>query len=94
MRGTPNLLRQDLLWQQMSGMAKRLMGLPINKGLDFTPAQWTAAFAGFLASGGLAHVLVVQGYLSKNWAMIPVILGFGVPPAVVGWLQSRKRDAS
>jgi hypothetical protein len=70
------------------------MCLPINKGLDFTPAQWIAAFAGFFLSGGLAHILVVQGYLPENWALIPVIIGFGAPPAIVGWLKSRKRNVS
>lgn len=70
------------------------MSLPINKGLDFTPAQWIAAFAGFMLSGGAAHILVLRGYLSENWSAILVIVGFGLPPAIVGWLKSRKRSQS
>lgn len=70
------------------------MSLPINKGLDFTPAQWIAAWTGFFLGAGLSHILVVQGYLSRNWAIIPVIIGFGAPPAIVRWLKSRKRDVS
>ncbi|QPF94097.1 hypothetical protein [Bradyrhizobium commune] len=70
------------------------MSLPINKGLDLTPAQWIAAWAGFFLSAGLAHVLVALGYLSRNWAIIPVIIGFGAPPAIVGWLKSRKQGRS
>ncbi|MBB4368647.1 hypothetical protein GGD63_001426 [Bradyrhizobium sp. cir1] len=70
------------------------MSLQINKGLDFTPAQWIAALAGFVLSAGLAQILVLQGYLTRNWAIIPVIIGFGLPPAIVGWLKSRKRDVS
>jgi hypothetical protein len=70
------------------------MSLPINKGLDLSPAQWIAAFAGFFLSSGLARILVVQGYLPENWAPIPVIIGFGAPPAIIGWLKSRKRNVS
>jgi hypothetical protein len=70
------------------------MSLPINKGLSFTPLQWTAAFAGFFASAGLSHLLVAEGYLPKNWAIIPVIIGFGGPPAIVAWWKSRKREVS
>lgn len=68
------------------------MNLPINKGLDFTPLQWTAAAAGFFVSGVAARILVLQDYLPRTWAVILVIMGFGVPPAIVGWLKARKRD--
>jgi hypothetical protein len=47
-----------------------------------------------MLSGGLAHILVQHGYLSRNWALIPVIVGFGLPPAILAWLKSRKRGAS
>ena len=69
------------------------MSLPINKGLDLTPLQWTAAAAGFFVSGAAARTLVLEGYLPRNWAVILVIIGFGVPPAIIGWLKTRKRDA-
>jgi hypothetical protein len=69
------------------------MSLPV-RSLDFTPSQWIAAFAGFFVSGGLAQFLVAQGYLLKNWAVILVIIGFGGPPAIIGWWSARKRDVS
>ncbi|MBU6457126.1 MAG: hypothetical protein KGQ48_06250, partial [Bradyrhizobium sp.] len=61
---------------------------------DFTPSQWVAAMAGFFVSAGAAHILVAQGYLPRNWAMILVVVGFGAPPAIVGWLKARKRKVS
>ena len=67
------------------------MVLPVRKGPDFTPAQWTAAAAGFMVSSAIAQILVVQGSLAKNWAVALVVIGFGVPPAIIGWLKSRKR---
>jgi hypothetical protein len=41
------------------------MGLPINRGPDFTPSQWIAAAIGFFVSVGAAHVLA----LTRNWAI-------------------------
>jgi hypothetical protein len=70
------------------------MSLPVRKGLDFTPSQWIAAFAGFFASAGLASILGAQGSVSRNWATVMVILGFGLPPTIVGWFAKRKRDVS
>jgi hypothetical protein len=75
-------------------MASVEMRLPIRKGLDFTPSQWIAAFAGFFLSAALAHILVGQGYLPRNWAVILVIIGFGAPPGIVGWLAQRKNEVS
>lgn len=66
------------------------MRLPINKGPDFTPSQWMAAASGFVVSAGAAHVLA----LSRNWGAVLVVAGFCVPPAVVGWLQARRRRTS
>jgi hypothetical protein len=66
-------------------------GLEINKGPDWTPAQWIAGAAGFFASAAVAHFLAVQGYVSRNWAVAMVVAGVGVPTAVIGWLGARKR---
>jgi hypothetical protein len=65
------------------------VSLPINKGLDLTPAQWTAAAAGLFVSAVVARILVVEGYIPRNWAIILVIIGFGAPPALIGWLRKR-----
>lgn len=68
--------------------------LEINKGLDWTATQWVAAAAGFFASAGMAQLLVWQGYATRNWAIILVIIGFGAPPFIVGWLDVRKHKRS
>ena len=61
--------------------------LTINKGPDFTPSQWAAAAMGLLASGGAAHVIE----LCRNWSVVLIAAGLCVPPAIVGWLNTRKR---
>ncbi|MEH2525268.1 hypothetical protein V1288_003177 [Bradyrhizobium sp. AZCC 2176] len=67
----------------------------INKGpYWWTPVQWTAGFAGFFVSAALAHVLVSQGYLTKNWGTVIIGAGLCVPVAIVGWLQAKKRRGS
>ncbi len=63
----------------------------INKGPDWTAAQWVAGAAGFFASAGVSHLLVSQGYAARNWAVIVIVVGLGAPPAIVGWLDARKR---
>jgi hypothetical protein len=63
--------------------------LAINKGLDWTANQWVAGAIGFLASAGVAHLLVSQGYATRNWAVILMVIGLGAPPAVVGWLDRK-----
>jgi len=68
--------------------------MQINKGPDWTAAQWTAAATGFFASASVGHVLVAQGYATRNWAVILVAIGLCVPPAIVGWLDARKRQKS
>jgi hypothetical protein len=65
------------------------VSLPINKGLDLTPAQWTAAGAGLFVSAAVARLLVFEGDIPRNWAIILVIIGFGVRPALIGWLRKR-----
>ena len=68
--------------------------MEINKGLDWTPTQWIAGAAGFLASAGASHLLVSQGYATRNWAVILILIGLGAPPAIVGWLDKKKRQKS
>ncbi|NOJ42998.1 hypothetical protein [Bradyrhizobium australiense] len=55
------------------------MRLEINKGPDFTPAQWTGAGAGFFVSAAIARFLVLEGYLTKNWAVVLVSAFAGRP---------------
>jgi hypothetical protein len=66
--------------------------LEINKGPDWTAAQWVAGATGFFVSAGIAHLLVSQGYATRNWAVILIIIGLGAPPAIVGWLDAKKRQ--
>jgi hypothetical protein len=33
-------------------------------------------------------------YLPHSWAVILVIIGFGAPPAIIGWVKARKRDTT
>jgi hypothetical protein len=66
------------------------MGLPINRGPDFTPSQWIAAAIGFFVSVGAAHVLA----LTRNWAIVLIVAGFCAPPAIVGWLKVKSRRLS
>jgi hypothetical protein len=68
--------------------------MQINKGPDWTAAQFTAAAIGFFASAGVGHVLVAQGYATRNWAVILVAIGLCVPPAIVRWLDVRQRQKS
>ena len=70
-------------------MVKALL---INKGPDWTAAQSTAGAIGFFASAGVAYLLVSQGYVTRNWAVILVAIGLCVPPAIVGWLDVKKRQ--
>ena len=65
-----------------------------NKGPDWTAAQLTAGAIGFFASAAVGRVLVSQGYATRNWAVILVAIGLCVPPAIVGWLDARKRRKS
>jgi hypothetical protein len=65
--------------------------LEINKGPDWNPTQWVAGATGFFVSAAVAHLLVAQGYATKNWATILIGIGLCVPPAIVGWLAARKR---
>ena len=66
--------------------------MEINKGPDWNATQWLAGVIGFFASAAVAQVLVSQGYATRNWAVIMVVTGLCVPPAVVGWLGARKRQ--
>ena len=66
--------------------------MEINKGPDWTAAQWVAGAAGFFVSAGLAHLLVSQGYAARDWAVIVIAVGLGAPPAIAGWLGARKRQ--
>jgi hypothetical protein len=68
--------------------------LLINKGPDWTAAQGTAAAIGFFAAAGIGRVLVAQGYTTRNWAVILMAIGLCVPPAIVRWLDVRKRQKS
>jgi hypothetical protein len=68
--------------------------MEINKGPDWTAAQLTAGAIGFFASGAVAHLLVSQGYVTRNWAVILIAIGLCVPPAIVRWLDARKRQKS
>jgi UDP-N-acetylmuramyl pentapeptide phosphotransferase/UDP-N-acetylglucosamine-1-phosphate transferase len=65
--------------------------MEINKGPDWTATQFTAGAIGFFASAAVAHVLVAQGYAARNWAVILIAIGLCVPPAIVRWLDVRKR---
>jgi hypothetical protein len=65
--------------------------MQINKGPDWTAAQMTAGAIGFFASAGVGHLLVSQGYATRHWAVILVAIGLCVPPAIVGWLDVRRR---
>ena len=66
------------------------MGLPINKGPDFTPSQWMAAAIGAFALAGISHVLS----LSRSWSVVLIAVGFCLPPAIIGWLNSKNRRLS
>jgi hypothetical protein len=68
--------------------------MQINKGPDWTAAQFTAGAIGFFGSAAVAHLLVSQGYATRNWAVILVGVGLCVPPAIVAWLDVRKRQKS
>ncbi|WP_314952042.1 hypothetical protein [Bradyrhizobium cosmicum] len=48
----------DLLTTEQVEIA---VSLPINKGLDLTPAQWTATAAGLFVSAIVARILVFEG---------------------------------
>jgi hypothetical protein len=54
--------------------------MEINKGPDWTAAQFTAGAIGFVASATVAHLLVSQGYATR------------VPPTIVRWLDVKKRQ--
>jgi hypothetical protein len=66
------------------------MPFEINKGPDWTPSQQTAGAIGFLASAAVAYLLVSQGYTTRNWAVVLVGVGLCVPPAIVGWLNTKR----
>jgi hypothetical protein len=66
------------------------MSLPINKGPDWNASQYTAAAAGFFAGAGVAQVLLYYHLIARNLAVVVVVAGLAVPPAIVGWLQMRK----
>jgi uncharacterized membrane protein len=66
--------------------------MEINKGPDWTAAQFTAGAIGFVASAAVAHLLVSQGYATRNWAVILIAIGLCVPPTIVRWLDVKKRQ--
>jgi hypothetical protein len=68
--------------------------MEINKGPDWTAAQSIAAAIGFFASAAVAHLLNSQGYATGKWPVILIAIGLCVPPAIVGWLDARKRRKS
>jgi hypothetical protein len=49
--------------------------MEINKGPDWTAAQFTAGAIGFFASAAVAHLLVSQGYATGNWPVILIAIG-------------------
>ena len=71
---------------------RREQALILNKGPDWTANQSVAGALGFFVSAAVAHLLVSQGYATRNWAVILVAVGVCLPPAVVGWLDARKRE--
>lgn len=66
------------------------MELPINRGPDFSPPQWLAAAMGLLMSAGAAHIFA----LTQTWSVALMIVGFCLPPAVLSWLEMRRRKLS
>jgi hypothetical protein len=77
-----------------SGTARkpdRVFAMNMNKGPDWTPNQWVAGAVGFFVSAAVVHLPFVQGYVAKNWGTILIAVGLCVPPAVIGWLNARKR---
>jgi CDP-diglyceride synthetase len=65
--------------------------MDMNKGPDWSPNQWVAGAVGFFVSAAVGHLLFVHGYVTKNWGTILIAIGLCVPPAVIGWLNARKR---
>ena len=65
--------------------------MDMNKGPDWTPNQWVAGAVGFFVSAAVGHLLFIQGYVTKNWGTILIAVGLCVPPAIIGWLNARKR---
>ena len=72
-------------------MPDKVFAMDMNKGPDWTANQWVASAVGFFGSAAVARLLGSQGYVTKNWGTILIAVGLCVPPAVVGWLNARKR---
>ncbi|MBR0896380.1 hypothetical protein JQ616_15580 [Bradyrhizobium tropiciagri] len=66
------------------------MGFPINKGPGWNTSQYTAAAAGFFAGASASQVLLYYHLVPRNFAIVVVVAGLGVPPFIVGWWQKRK----
>jgi hypothetical protein len=64
----------------------------MNKGPDWTPAQWIAASVGFFSSAALAGILGREGYLTKGWGTVLIGAGLCIPPAIIRWREARKRS--
>ena len=69
----------------------KIFAMDMNKGPDWTPNQWVAGAVGFFVSAAVVHLPLVQGYVAKSWGTILIAVGLCVPPAVIGWLDARKR---
>ena len=62
----------------------------MNKGPDWTPAQWIAGIAGFFVCAALAYFLD----LPKGWGTVLMAVGLCIPAAIIRWRTAKNRNSS